>query len=112
MTTTCAQQKHQAADEPNRDPNRRTNPLLVKSIFQEESDPDDQDQHSDSQEPFLADRQFDRIPLVRAFLPFCLEHSGRKRRWHFSMAGSTALLSAGQGYSDFRFWWRPGQNQV
>src|SRR6202795_5118247 len=77
MTNARTQQKQNAADKPNRDPDRGTDPFLIKSVLKKKSDPDDQDQHTDPKEPFLADRQFSRTPSAGTLLPFGFDD----RRW-------------------------------
>src|ERR1700688_3350640 len=97
MTNACAEQEQNTADKTDRDPNRRTNPLLVESVLEEKSDPDDQDQHTYSEEPFLANRHFGRRPFLGDFLRFGLgDRQRREGRRH-----SSRVRSAGQFSDDF-----------
>ena len=111
MTDVSAQQERKAADESDRDPDRRTNPLLVKSVFEEKSNPDDQDQHTNAKEPFLTDRQFGRTPSIRVLLPLGFDRGPRKRWRRFSALCRAALFLTWQTGGHFRIWFGLGSGE-
>src|SRR5580704_5114146 len=99
-----ASQQPKAANKAKRYLDGGPDPFLVESVFKEKSDSNDEDEHANSKEPFLADSQFSRASFGRTFLLIALSRYLRKGRWRYLTLCGTPVLdthTAG-GYLLFR----------